>query len=159
MSSHPSIRPRMVGKASLQFAIVASQYNMSYVQGLLIHAQTEISELEPDAPVKTHWTPGAFEIPLVVKLLAVQKKYDAIIALGVIIQGETAHATLIGQCVTNSLQALSLEFQVPIIHEVLLVDDEDQARARCIDAALNRGTEAARAAVATARIVRDILSK
>ncbi len=159
MSKEQLLRPRMAVKASLSFAIVASQFNLNFVQGLSDNAYREINELEPGASVSIVWAPGAFEIPLLAKIVASQKKFDAILALGVIMQGDTEHATLIAQSVTNSLQSIALEFQIPVIHEVLLVKNEEQARARCLEPELNRGIEAARAAVSAARTVRSFLPK
>ena len=77
-------------------------------------------------------------------------KPDAIIALGVIIEGDTAHARLIADAVTRSLMDISLAHEVPVIHEVLLVANDEQARRRCIEPEMNRGIEAARAAVGAA---------
>lgn len=156
MSQAQPIRPRMAGKASSAFAIIASQYNHDYVQGLVTHAHNELQELEPGSSTKLFWTPGAFEIPLIAKIVAASKRYNAVIALGVVLQGETAHASLIGQSVTNSLQEIALTAEVPVIHAVLLLDNEEQARARCLEDPINRGTEAARAAVASARLIREI---
>ena len=95
--------------------------------------------------------PGAFEIPLVVQEVAARGGIDAIIALGVIIEGETAHAALIARTVTDSLQRIALTQRLPVIHEVLLVKNEEQARARCLGPEFNRGMEAARVAVRMAR--------
>lgn len=157
-TAHP-IRPRMVGKAPLSFAIVAGQYNLTYTQGLVDNAQRELLELEPGASVRVVWASGAFEIPLLVKMLASQKKMHAILALGVVLQGETAHAALIAQNVTSALMTIALESGIPVINEVLLLDNEDQARARCLGEEINRGVEAARAAVSTARTVRELTPK
>lgn len=150
------MRPRLAPKATMAFAIVASQYNPQYVQPLVDNAYREINILEPGASVALIAAPGSFEIPLMVKTVAELDRYQAIIALGVLFQGETAHATLIAQSVTNALLDLSLEFHVPVIHEVLLVENEAQAQARCIDQEINRGIEAARAAVSAARNLREI---
>lgn len=150
------MRPRLAPKATLTFAIVASQFNAQYVQPLVDHTYRELNMLEPGAPITLISAPGSFEIPLLVKALAELDRFQAIIALGVLFQGETAHATLVAQGVTNSLLEISLTHRVPVIHEVLLLENEDQARARCIEADLNRGIEAARAAVAAARTLRDI---
>ena len=159
MSKTPFIRPSITTKASLSFAIVASQYNNTYVQPLVEFATAEINELEPDAHVSLVRVPGSFEIPLAVKLVAIQRKFDAILALGVVLQGETAHAELIARSVTGALMNLALEFTVPVIHEVLFLQNEEQAKARCLGAKLNRGIEAARAAVAIARTVKELSLK
>lgn len=157
-TAHP-IRPRSLGKASLSFAIVAGQYNHTYTQGLVDNAQRELNELESGANVRVVWAPGAFEIPLMVKMIAAQKKVSAILALGVVLQGETAHATLITQTVTSALLDISLEYHLPVINEVLLLQNEEQAKARCLGTEINRGVEAARAAIAAARTVRELTPK
>jgi len=82
----------------------------------------------------------------------------AIVAFGVIIEGSTAHAGLIAGEITRALMELGLEWETPVIHEVLLVRDEAQARARCLGDEINRGAEAARAAVRMVdalRVIRD----
>ena len=140
----------------MAFASVASQYNPQYVQPLVDNTYRELNMIEPGATISLVSAPGSFEIPLLVKAVAELDRYQAIIALGVLFQGETAHATLIAQGVTNALLDISLTHRVPVIHEVLLLDDENQARARCVEAELNRGVEAARAAVAAARSLRDL---
>lgn len=128
-------------------AIVASQYNPTYVQGLVHHAAEELAVLAPGTNITTWDVPGAFEIPLFVQEVAEIGGVDAIIALGVIIQGATAHADMIGEAVTQALLECSLRYRLPVIHEVLLVENEEQARVRCLETEMNRGTEAARAAV------------
>ncbi len=150
------MRPRLAPKASLSFAIVASQFNAQYVQPLVDNAYNELNLLEPGATVTLVPAPGSFEIPLLVKAVAELERYQAILALGVILQGETAHATLVAQAVTEALLRLSLEHHVPVIHEVLLLENEEQAVVRCMGQELNRGIEAARAAVSAARTLRDI---
>ena len=100
--------------------------------------------------------PGDCESPLDVVELALQKNADAIVALGVILQGETAHAHHLGQVVTSALQHISLEFGVPVIHAVLSLKDEAQAKKRCLEDEHNRGTEAARAAFGMANLIADL---
>ena len=80
---------------------------------------------------------------------------SCVIALGLIIRGSTEHGDLVARSVTDALQKLAVESLRPIIHEVLLVDDEKQAYARCIGAQLNRGREAARAAAAIIDVFRS----
>ena len=128
-------------------AIVASQYNAEFVEGLSAAAQSELALLAPDNSIQQFLVPGAFEIPLMVQEVAERGAFVAIIALGVIIQGETRHAGLIAEAVTHSLLDLSLRHRIPIIHEVLLVENAQQARARCLDPGANRGIEAARIAI------------
>ncbi len=130
--------------------IVASEYNARYVDALVEHAIEELSAIAPNTNVVVHRVPGAYEVPLAVQEVAASFRPDAIIAFGVIIEGETAHADFIGRCVTEALMRVSLESHVPVIHEVLLVKNEQQAARRCLEAELNRGIEAARTAVAMA---------
>jgi 6,7-dimethyl-8-ribityllumazine synthase len=158
MAKTSLIRPRVASNGSLRFGIVASQYNNTYVQPLVEFATAEIHELEPGCEVSLVRVPGSFEIPLAVKLVAMQKRCHVILALGVILQGETAHAELIARSVSNALMNIALEFTVPVIHEVLLLKNEQQAKARCLGKELNRGVEAARAAVAMARTTRQLSS-
>lgn len=154
MSTANLSRPRQIGTRR-SFAIVASQYNSEYVNGLVDHARRELEAISASFTVATYEVPGAFEIPLVVQEVASKGNLDAIIALGVIIEGETQHAVLIATAVTQSLQQISLAQRLPVIHEVLLVKNEAQAQARCLDEEINRGTEAARAA---ARMVQTMSS-
>ena len=139
-------RPRQMAQRRT-VAIVASQYNAEFVDALVLHAQQELTVLLSESSIQQYRVPGAFEIPLLVQEVAERGGYSAIIALGVLIQGETQHARLVAEAVTHSLLDISLRMRVPVIHEVLLVENEAQARERCLSANLNRGTEAARIAV------------
>ena len=100
--------------------------------------------------------PGAYEIPVIVSNVIKNSSPSCIIALGLVIKGATDHADLIGQSVTQSLQQLAIDSLVPVIHEVLLVEDEKQAYARCIGDQLNRGREAAQTAVTMIEISNDL---
>lgn len=138
------------------FAIVASQFNNGYVEPLIENARRELAELEPGARIEIFRPPGSFEIPLLVQAAAETGRFRAVLALGVLFQGETAHARLIADSVTTALLDISLKHRIPVLHEVLLVENEEQARARCLGVEHNRGVEAARAAVQTARQLLEI---
>lgn len=153
MSIHAPPRPPIAADTR-SFAIVASKFNASYVQGLVDHATEELRVLAPGAVVTLHRVPGAFEIPIVARELARQRSAEAIIAMGIILQGRTAHADHLARSVTDALQHIALEHGVPVINAVLSLENEQQARERCLEEELNRGTEAARAAVEIA----DVLS-
>lgn len=151
-------RPRTVhGKR--RFTIVASQFNAEYVQGLVNHAMAEIRALAPAAVVTLLQVPGAFEIPVVVRELAVQKKENVILAFGVILKGETNHAENLSRSVTDALQRIAVDNGVPVINAVLSLSDEMQARERCLGETINRGTEAARAAIEIANVMMDLREK
>ena len=147
MSNAISPRPRAVGVVKRHFTIVASQFNPTYVQGLVDHLVTELRLLIPSVTTTLFQVPGAFEIPVVVRELASKKRCDAVIAIGVILKGETDHAQNLSRSVTDALQRIAVTHGVPVINVVLSFDTESQARARCLEDEINRGTEAARAAV------------
>jgi 6,7-dimethyl-8-ribityllumazine synthase len=161
MSNVISPRPRTVGVGTTKrhFPIVASQFNATYVQGLIDHLTAELRTLIPSATTALLQVPGAFEIPIVVRELASQKKSDAVIAVGVILKGQTNHAENLSRSVTDALQRIAVTHGVPVINVVLSFDDEDQARERCLENEINRGTEAARAAVEIANVISKLRSK
>jgi len=158
MSSTAPPRPRIL-KTRRTFAIVASQFNARYVQGLVDHAKKELNTVAPNATISIQRVPGAFEIPVVVRELASLAKADAIIACGVIMQGETNHAKNLGRSVTDALQRIAVDCGVPVINVVLSFDNEAQARERCLENKINRGTEAARAAVEIANVMSELRRK
>lgn len=137
-------------------AVVASQYNPEYVRGLIEHFQREMLAVGPGTVLRVFQVPGAFEIPVVAQELAERGGIDAIVAFGVVIEGETRHAELIGTAVTNALMDCALRYRLPVIHEVLVVRDENQARTRCLESEVNRGTEAARAVLHAAQVMADV---
>lgn len=155
MSKLVPSRPR-VNNVPRAFVLVASQFNSKYVQGLINHCTDELRSLSPTSSVNLVMVPGAFEIPLVVREIALKKEADAIVALGVILEGDTAHARQLGDTVTHSLQQISLEHGLPVIHVVLSLKDEEQAKKRCLENEMNRGTEAARAALAMTNVLAEL---
>ncbi len=138
-------RPRSFGSRR-SIAIVASLYNDELVAPLIESTIAELKQLDPTLGVSIYRVPGAFEIPVCTNQILSQTNPACVIALGVIIRGQTAHADLIGKSVTDALQNIALAQRTPVIHEVLLVADEEQAADRCTGDK-NRGTEAAKAAV------------
>ena len=156
MSNIAPHRPRHIFTARRSFAIVASQYNPEYVKGLIDSVRRELETIAPKSTITLVEVPGAFEIPVVLQEVAARGGVDAIIALGVIIKGQTAHADLIGSSITDSLQSIALRFRIPVIHEVLLVDNEEQARTRTLGETQNRGIEAARAALQVAEAMAEV---
>ena len=159
MSNVIPTRPRIVGGTKRHFSIVASQFNPTYVQGLIDHATAELRALIPGATTSLLQVPGAFEIPIVVRELALQKRGDAIIAIGVILKGKTDHAENLSRSVTDALQRIAVTQGIPVINAVLSFDDEDQARERCLENEINRGTEAARAAVEISNVLAKLRNK
>jgi 6,7-dimethyl-8-ribityllumazine synthase len=143
-----------------RFAIVASSYNARYVDAMLRAARAEIRRAGGTLQIVR--VPGAYEIPVVAAKLARASRLAphpplaAIICLGVILRGATTHAQHIGEAVSYALARIQIEHEVPVIHEVLLLENEQQARERCLGRTHNRGTEAAQTALQMARIMRSL---
>jgi len=145
MSTALQPKPRIFAPKA-RICIVASKYNEAFTDALLENAMAELNELVPQARIDVVRVPGAFEIPVMVGQVIDRSAPDCVIALGLLIRGSTGHADLVADSVTHALQGIAVETRVPVIHEVLLCDDEKQAYARCHGEEFNRGREAARAA-------------
>ncbi len=148
------------------FAIVASRYNARYVDAMLAAAVRELKRAGAKN-IQVVRVPGAYEIPVVAKRLAHlssmarsatedHASLSAIICLGVILRGETVHAAHIGEAVSRALMQIQLEHEIPVVHEVLLLENEGQARARCLNPNHNRGAEAAQTAMAMAHVMEKL---
>jgi 6,7-dimethyl-8-ribityllumazine synthase len=155
MAGNIPIRPRVTHER-LSIAIVASQYNSVFVDGMLDAARDEISQVAPEASITVYRVPGAFEVPVCTELVLRKGMPDAVVALGVILRGATDHADLVGASVTEALQQMAVRHCVPVVHEVLLLDNEEQAEERCLGATINRGTEAARVAIRMVNLFRKM---
>src|SRR5256714_2195512 len=149
-------KPRVVA-AKRTFAIVASQFNPKYVLRLVEQAARKLHA--PAAKVSLYRVPGAFEIPIVVRELAQQKRADVIVAIGVILKGKTNHADNLSRSVTDALQRIALDYGVPVINCVHTFSKEIDAQERCLEDKINRGTEAARAAIEIANVMSELRTR
>jgi 6,7-dimethyl-8-ribityllumazine synthase len=160
MSTKLPTRPPKLHTVSVpRFAIVASEYNPEFVQSLVNNTCKEIYRIDPNSVIDLFGAPGSFEVPVVAEMVATHHRCDVIIALGLILQGKTKHAEFIGLSVSNALQQIALKHLIPVIHEVLLVADEEEAKERCLGREINRGIEAARAAFAVLRVKEKFKTK
>lgn len=145
---------------NLKIAIVFSCFNSSIGEKLLKNTIEELKKLHvSEKNIKIINVPGALEIPLATKLLIKQKKYDAIIAMGIIIKGETYHFELVSHESHRALMDLSLEYNYPIVFGILSTKTEKQARDRVTKSKLNKGREFAVAAVEMAQITKSLQKK
>lgn len=136
-----------------RYAIVAAKYNSRFTDALVRFAEAELNDAESVQVIRV---PGAFEVPLVAGRLARGGLVDAIICFGAVLRGATTHADHIVVGVTNALAHLQSECGVPVIHGVLLFENEQQAEERCLNKETNRGIEAARTAREMVEVCRNL---
>ncbi len=136
--------------------IVAARYNSVLVEGLLdrVLAGLRAAGLR-EQNLAVVRVPGSHEVPVAVQLLAAAGPRDCLIALGVLIGGDTNHHELVGASVSHALQRVALDAGVPVINGVIVTDTAAQARARCTGR-LNRGAEFAAAALEMAALKRKL---
>ena len=141
----------------LRFGLVCSRFNEFFVAKLVDGAVGGITRHGGSSDkITVAWVPGSFEIPLVTDELAVSKKFDAIIALGVVIQGATQHAHYINSHVSNKLGEISLKTRIPVIFGIVTADTIEQAIERSGSKEGNRGAVAATAAIEMANLMKDL---
>jgi 6,7-dimethyl-8-ribityllumazine synthase len=144
-------RPNGKGR---RIAIACSRFNQPVVQRLLDGAmQTLVQHGTGDGDIDVIWVPGAWELPVAVRMLLESERYDAIVALGAVIRGETPHFDYIAAETARGLQQLAIEFGVPVTFGVLTTDNDEQADARSGGEHGNKGADAARAALEMADLL------
>ncbi len=138
-------------------AIVAAQWHRNIVDRLVEGAQTSFRKAGvPASAIHLHWVGGSFELPQAVSKLARSGHYAAIVPIGCIIRGETAHFEYIAQAVFLGLDAVGRETGVPVSLAVLTVDNVAQALARAGGDQGNKAEEAAEAAMGLARLFDEV---
>ena len=144
--------------AGLRFGLVVSRFNPALTGSLLKTAvQRLLAQGAREANIEVVWVPGAFEIPFVLEKLAAMRRFDALIALGCVIQGETPHAGLINTEVTHALADIARRHGLPVIDTVVATLNRAQAEARC--GPEGRGGYAAEAAIEMANLNRRLAER
>lgn len=147
----------LVAPDGSRFAIVASRFNEAIVSRLVEGAQEALIRHGADADgVDVAWCPGAFELPVVAQKLAETGHYDAVICLGAVIRGATAHFDYVASGVTSGCATVALQTGVPVLFGVITVDTLDQAWERAGTKAGNKGAEAAAGAIEMVSLLRQI---
>lgn len=155
----PKIYEGNLDAKGLKFAVVVSRFNDFVTERLLSGAvDVLLRHNASEADIDIIKVPGSYELLFAVKKAAERKKYNAIIALGAIIRGETPHFDYLASAVTKKIASISLEMDVPVASGVLTTDTLQQAIERAGGKAGNRGAEAAYSAVEMANLTK-ILSR
>lgn len=140
----------------LKIGIVMSRFNLSVCEGLLggaLHGLVKAGVVQSDITLAT--VPGALEIPLVLKKMAETGKFDALVALGTVIRGETYHFEVVSNESASGVTRVQLDTGVPVANGVLTTENQDQAEVRMHQ----KGMEAAECAIEMARLLADVAAR
>lgn len=144
--------PAYQGKG-LKLGIVMSRFNRDICEGLLSACEAELIRLGVDKKdVLLVNVPGALEHPLALQELALSEKYDALIALGAVVRGDTYHFEVVSNQSARGIMDVQLKTGVPIANAILTVDKEEQGHARMSE----KGRDAARAAIEMANLLKRL---
>jgi 6,7-dimethyl-8-ribityllumazine synthase len=151
----PAFIEGKLNSQGLRFALVVSRFNAIFTDRLVEGAVDAIARTggDPDG-IRVYKVPGAFEIPLVAKKLALSGRFDAIVCLGAVIRGSTPHFDYVASEVSKGVAQVALEAGLPVSFGVLTTDTLEQAIERAGSKAGNKGWEAAMAAIETANLLR-----
>ena len=139
---------------ALRIGIVQSRFNEYAGEGLLAACLEELKRLgvvEEDVTLMR--VPGALEIPYASQQLASTEEYDALIAIGAVIRGETYHFEIVSNESASGIMQVSLDFDIPIANAVLTTENDEQTKARLVQ----KGTDAARVAVEMANVRKEFM--
>jgi 6,7-dimethyl-8-ribityllumazine synthase len=142
----------------MQIALIAASWHEQVMEGLITGALRAADQM--GAVVQVWRVPGSFELPLIAQQAALSGKFEAVVALGVIIRGGTPHFEYVSSAATDGLNRVALDTKVPVGFGLLTCDDEAQAldRAGLADSREDKGAEATMAAVSAALVLRDLRS-
>lgn len=151
-----TIRGTASGKG-LKIAVITAEFNEYFTDKLLEGALDTFQRSGVSlSEVQVVKVPGAFEIPLVVQKLLAKKKFDAMIALGVVIRGETRHFNHVVDAASEGIMQATLEANIPVINAVIAAENTEQAIARSGGKLGNKGRDAAKAAIEMANLMKEI---
>lgn len=140
-----------------KFAIVGARFNEFIVSKLISGAEDTLVRHGVDTDdITLVWVPGAFEIPLVAKKLAMSQKYDAVICLGAVIRGATSHYDYVCAEVSKGIATVSLESGIPVMFGVVTTDNIEQAIERAGTKAGNKGYDCALGAIEMINLTKQI---
>ncbi|MCT4598424.1 MAG: 6,7-dimethyl-8-ribityllumazine synthase [Vallitalea sp.] len=147
---------KLIG-TGLKVGIIAGRFN-EFISSKLIEGAKDalIRHGVSEDDIALAWSPGAFEIPLIAKKMAKSNNYDAVICLGAVIRGATAHFDFVANEVSKGIANVSLDTEVPVIFGVLTTDSIEQAIERAGTKAGNKGFEAGMAAIEMANILKEL---
>ena len=138
-------------------ALVAARFNEFIVSKLVSGAEDALVRHGVDGDdITLAWVPGAYEIPIVAKKLAVSGKYDAVICLGAVIKGSTSHYDLVCAEVSKGIAAVGLETGVPTLFGVITTDNIEQAIERAGTKAGNKGYDVACSAIEMINLLKEV---
>jgi len=144
----------------LRFGIVCGRFNEFFVSKLLDGAIDAIVRHGGSGDnIEVAWVPGSYELPFVVKKLVASGRFDAVMALGVVIQGATTHADLINNEVSKCLAQIGLDSGIPVTYGMITANNIEQAIERSGTKAGNKGADAALAAIEMANLNRALPKK
>lgn len=140
-----------------KIALVAARFNEFITSKLISGAIDGLKRhgVEDD-DISLAWVPGAFEIPIIAKNLALSKKYDAVICLGAVIRGATTHYDYVCNEVSKGIAHIALETDVPVLFGVLTTENIEQAIERAGTKAGNKGYDCALSAIEMVNVIREI---
>lgn len=144
-------------KDQFMVALVVSRFNQEITSALYQGAIERLQELNfHENQIITVWVPGAVEIPITAKRLAMTNKYEAIICLGAVIRGKTAHFDYVCQQVSYGCQKVALKHDLPVVFGVLTTDNEEQALQRIGGSHGHKGRDAVDVAFEMVSVLRQV---
>ena len=158
MAKYDSIEEIEAGKngAGLRIGIAVARFNPDIGDGLLASCTAQLAKLGVrDSDIRIVTVPGALELPLALQRMAGSGKFDALVALGAVIRGETYHFEIVANESAGGIMTVQLDTGIPIANGVLTTEDDDQAEARMME----KGADCADAAVEMANLLRILDQK